>query len=531
MTAVIRPRRPWEAIDLGFSMVRAWWRPVAASWFLSTFPLWLALSVALYRWPAWAMVAFWWLKPVWDRVPLFVLSRALFGAAPSRKETMRALPRLWRGHLVSALTLYRLDPARSFNLPVWQLEGLRGAERWNRARILQQDTRGTAVWLTLACILLEVATTLALYGLFSLLLPYTDLAEVMQLDEPLKTGWAGFALSLLQAGTSYLAVSLIEPFYVAAGFSLYLSRRTHLEGWDVELAFRRLARRLHESEPTSPGTETSPAPRRAALVLAFLLLGAGWPAPAVLAQEAGPDVAQEEGAAEGTGLAEEEDYGETVVEVPVLPPREAVREVLAQPEFQTRKKVTRWKLKYELPDFDWFDGGGPKRARPGLSLPFLRVLAYGVAFLGSAALLIILARWGFRHFGPVHLGRERPPVPETLFGLDIRPESLPDDLPAAAWALWEQGEAAQALGLLYRGALARLVQREGAPVRASWTEGDCLRFVEMAAGAEPSSQGRADYFTRLTRAWQSTAYAHRPPDRAAAESLVRHWNQHFGAAA
>ncbi|HEX2223309.1 MAG TPA: DUF4129 domain-containing protein [Thermoanaerobaculia bacterium] len=531
MTAVIRPRRPWEAIDLGFSLVRAWWRPLAASWFLSTFPLWLVLSVALYRWPAWAMVAFWWLKPVWDRVPLLVLSRALFGAVPSRREVLGALPRLWRGHLVSALTLYRLDPARSFNLPVWQLEGLRGAERWNRARILQQDTRGTAVWLTIACIVFEAGTTLALYGLFSLLLPYTDLAEVMQLGEPLKSGWAGFALSLLQTGTSYLAVSLIEPFYMAAGFSLYLSRRTHLEGWDVELAFRRLARRLHEPGPTSAGSEASPAPRRAALVLAFLLLGTGWLAPAVLAQE--------ESAVAGTGLAEEaaEEYYEEAVEVPVMPPRDAVREVLAQPEFQTKKKVTRWKLKYELPDFDWFDDDEPSRAGSGLSLPFLRVLAYGVAFLGAAALLIILARWGFRHFGPVHLGRERPPVPETLFGLDIRPESLPEDIPAAAWALWEQGEAAQALGLLYRGALTRLVQREGAPVRASWTEGDCLRFVVQAAEAgpdgiaEPAGKSRADYFTRLTRAWQSTAYAHRPPDRAAAESLVRHWSQHFGAAA
>ena len=36
---------------------------------------------------------------------------------------------------------------------------------------------------------------------------------------------------------------LLEPFYVAAGFGLYLNRRTLLEGWDIEVALRRIAER------------------------------------------------------------------------------------------------------------------------------------------------------------------------------------------------------------------------------------------------------------------------------------------------
>src|SRR5206468_3106666 len=39
------------------------------------------------------------------------------------------------------------------------------------------------------------------------------------------------------------AVLLLEPFYVAAGFALYLNRRTLLEGWDIEVSLRRLAQR------------------------------------------------------------------------------------------------------------------------------------------------------------------------------------------------------------------------------------------------------------------------------------------------
>ncbi len=40
--------------------------------------------------------------------------------------------------------------------------------------------------------------------------------------------------------TAYsLAVLLIEPFYVAAGFAMYLNRRAELEAWDIEQEFKR----------------------------------------------------------------------------------------------------------------------------------------------------------------------------------------------------------------------------------------------------------------------------------------------------
>ena len=39
---------------------------------------------------------------------------------------------------------------------------------------------------------------------------------------------------------TYAAVIVfLEPFYVAAGFALYLNRRVELEAWDVEQELRR----------------------------------------------------------------------------------------------------------------------------------------------------------------------------------------------------------------------------------------------------------------------------------------------------
>src|SRR5690606_17282231 len=42
---------------------------------------------------------------------------------------------------------------------------------------------------------------------------------------------------------SYIAMALVAPVFVACGFSLYLNRRVKLEGWDIEIAFKRMAQK------------------------------------------------------------------------------------------------------------------------------------------------------------------------------------------------------------------------------------------------------------------------------------------------
>ena len=36
-----------------------------------------------------------------------------------------------------------------------------------------------------------------------------------------------------------IVIAFLEPFYVAAGFAMYLNRRAELEAWDVEQELRR----------------------------------------------------------------------------------------------------------------------------------------------------------------------------------------------------------------------------------------------------------------------------------------------------
>lgn len=93
-------------------------------------------------------------------------------------------------------------------------------------------------------------------------------------------------------------------------------------------------------------------------------------------------------------------------------------------------------------------------------------------------------------------------VPPThVQDLDIRPESLPDDIGAAARALWDRGEQRAALALLYRGLLSRLAHAFEVPIRDSSTEGDCLTLAARKLDAP-----RLDYANRLVRTWQRAIY-------------------------
>ena len=83
----IRPRlrNGWEAIDLGFRVASTWYLPLFLCWLLPAllFTLLLYLVIDDSQWPLWLV---WWLKPVWDRGPLYIASRKLFDDSPGLRE-------------------------------------------------------------------------------------------------------------------------------------------------------------------------------------------------------------------------------------------------------------------------------------------------------------------------------------------------------------------------------------------------------------------------------------------------------------
>jgi hypothetical protein len=471
-------------MDLGFHLVRHWWTALLVPW-AATIALFAAAVVfVLPDRPGAAFLLFWLLKPIYDRVPLHVLSRALFGAAPSWPETFSALPALLTRDLPWTL-IHRIDFARSFNLPVRQLERLRGADARSRARILQRQTRSHAVGLTLLFLLLELVAFLSVLWIGPMILPQG--VDQHLLDLVVNQGSEGGWLAWVLAGAYMATVLVLEPFYVAAGFGLYLNRRTGLEAWDVELRFRRLTRRAG-----------SPVPLAVALALAV----AAWvPPPDVLAESppALPPV--------NPTPRPEVDAG-TVVE-----------RVLEGAAFERYREVEYWSFKGA--DEQDEDSDGWDLGVASLLARLTEAALWGALGVGLVLLIVHRRRW------LPFLGRRQTPrapePPATLLGLDIRPESLPGDVPAEARRLWAAGAPRQALGLLYRGALAALVHKRGIPFSAGDTEGECLAKVRPAADA-----ALYGHFRELTGAWEGVAYAHRPPDPRRVESLLEDWHTHYG---
>lgn len=127
-------------------------------------------------------------------------------------------------------------------------------------------------------------------------------------------------------------------------------------------------------------------------------------------------------------------------------------------------------------------------------------------------------------------------IPQTLFGLDIRQESLPEDIEKAANLLWQESHHREAVSLLYRGALASLFKKYRFDLPAGATEHDCIRQLELNSTRENTSFNkntesdiyqRTDQFKKLTLVWMNVAYAHRLPDRNVFDEVCSNWNQYF----
>src|SRR5690606_633487 len=97
-------------------------------------------------------------------------------------------------------------------------------------------------------------------------------------------------------------------------------------------------------------------------------------------------------------------------------------------------------------------------------------------------------------------------------------ESLPEDVVRQVMSLWQVGRQREALALLYRATLSRLVHHHGFEFSAGHTEQECVSLVRDRAAPALS-----DFMARLTQSWQLMAYGHRPPTTAELNRLCENW--------
>ena len=232
----LRPRANFEAADLGVRLCQSAARSVFPCYLAVLVPV-TALALASFEIAAWLpIMVLWWAKPWLDRTILFALSRAAFGEPTRPGDVWREHRQVWWSQLFLTLTWQRLSPWRSFTQPVYQLEGLRGGELRARVRQIRLGRGRAGTGISSAFGFAETSLLFALVSLLGWFAPQgAEQSLTQQIFAGAGSGWLDFVFSVGYAVT----IGFVEPFYVAAGFALYLNRRAELEAWDIEQEFRR----------------------------------------------------------------------------------------------------------------------------------------------------------------------------------------------------------------------------------------------------------------------------------------------------
>ena len=492
LDVALRPRSSWEAMELGTALLRrhagAVWRP----WLLATLPVLVALNAAAWMLDrVWlAALLMWWLKPLFDRIPLYVLSRGVFGHTPSAAETLRAQWHFGRDVLPAYLLWRRLSPARSLLMPVDLLEGSAAAHRRARRRVVGGPAYGQAALLTWTCWHFELALALGVVAAVFMAVPPELLPDSLNSFWMLLRAGPPPWLELAFNAVAWLAVSVVGPFYVAAGFGLYLNRRTETEAWDVELAFRRLRERL---------LARASAPLAIAplgLLLACALLSP----PTVHAQQADADEKP---------ATLEQVFGPDHVDDARF--RDAAARTYRDPLLGGQRTVVEWRLKSppeerneEGPDLT---GLAALLSRIGEWMLWIAVAVLVVLVIATAPRWLPWLRGSAR--------RARAGTPAVATAPLATPEALPEDIAAAARRLWQSGRPRDALALVYRGSVEAMARDAQVELPPGATEAQCLR----AARKLPLPAAR-ELFARVVRVWQYAAYAGRLPDETEFDSLL-----------
>ncbi len=544
LTVELRPRSSWEAMELGAALVRRHAAAIWTPWLLVTGAVFVLLNLAAWAvgqiWLAWLLM--WWLRPVFDRIPQYVLSRAVFGSVPGTAETLRAQLRWGWKPMLGHLTWRRFSPMRAAMLPIDLLEGADPARLAERRRVIGGGVSGPAVLLTLACLHFLLALVLSAVLLVTLFVPNELLPEAARAawatlseDPP---AWALIALN----AADWLAVAFIEPFYVGAGFGLYLNRRTQLEAWDLEIAFRRMRKRLEAA-----GTTVLLA---LALCLPMAMPAHAWddntcPFPEETAPgktapakpgEANPGDKQDAGQAADVAADEDDDEESQANEVDSKTLREIFGDDSAKHTAFERSVAQAYKdplLRPKLEQTTWQrrDRDKKKDEKPDIEPPQLAWLAGLIGFLAEyglwllvgalvVALLLTAKRWWPWLLGGLAVA-EPEPDPVEMAHL-AHSEPLPPDIATVARRLWAQGQPRRALALLYRASVEAMTTRVDAHPPPGATEADCLRLSRRMPEAEDR-----DAFQRMVRIWQYAAYGQRLPEADDFETLVQTLAERF----
>jgi hypothetical protein len=497
----MRRRGVWEAADSG---VLLWRKNFLYIIPFFAIPVWIAafglrFTPEDFKYLSW--IGLWWLKPLFDRLVLHLVSSRFFENPGFAKTPLRRGlgGDLFRG-LAGDLLWRRFSFTRSSRMPIRVLERLRGKRFRQRKKNLAAGGLNFGAFVTFLCFLLEWVLLggeiLFSYMIFSIFLPdlFLNLGDFMAQQE---------RFIFIAYCVNYM---LVESLYAAMGFGVYINSRVETEGWDLQLLFEKFAAANTGENLSSPETPGALQNNKILLSLALCLL--------LFLQT--PANAEDLPVPPGGVEEPVEFFPQGFLPVESIP-REALDEVLASPDFGYTKPGWGIGLKNDdEPELNKIDP--PKDLLAGFE-KIKEVLGFVLR------IFVCLAIGGFAAFVLYRLYRNRRTKVLRDFssgkpkgGVNYRnplfsPES-PEALFDKASEFFASGSVREAWAACLKGSIAAYGRYGEISFPPGATEYGCLALVRS------SNSGNAGDFGELVTTWIYLAYGGRnPPEGSFERSL------------
>jgi hypothetical protein len=464
----LRSRSVWEAVDSGVLL----WRS-SFIYFIPFFavPVWVTacglrlLSGGFFFIP---YLGLWWLKPLFDRLALHVVSKRFFdvSATSSLKFLCRGITETRCG-LFGDLLWRRFSPNRAASMPVRVLEHLGARQFALRKKNLESGGISFCSLISILGIALEAALLLGeiLFVLMTASLFFPTAVEYLQEYKEITEIiiFAAFCFNYI----------LAESLYVCMGFGLYINSRVEVEGWDLELIFKKFARSI----------------KTTLLICAFMAL------PFFTYAESTSDFPDDFPVATEQAVHD-------------------LKTILASPDFGGEREG--WAIRFkdrdyeELPDVDLGEGFEKIRSLFGFLLRLFVVLV----ILGFA---VFVFYWLIKNRRQILRGKL---FAQRSFRLakgrqpELSREST-ELLFSRAEDFFHNGNLREAWAACFSGCLGAYSLSCSIAFPPDATEYDCLGMVRKADSAERG-------FDEIVQNWILFAYGDRPPDRCAFEKALAH---------
>lgn len=514
-----KKRSSWQAIDLGFKLAIEWFKPLFLLYCIPFYIFTVAVGLLLSEHLGWALLLIWWMKPIFERAPLYFASQALFGEKPPIKVIFKRWLKISKLSWFPAITWRRFSYSRSFDLPINILERLTRTQRTKRINILHNQGSGEALALSVLCFFSSISLFFAFFSLIHLLLP-----------EPIENSLGDwyesetFQVDYLSYIVFAAIIPIAELFFICSGFLLYINRRVHLEAWDIEINFRNM---LSKEKYINVNT------LKIVPVITGLLFVCSLSTPTTV--NALEEIDSIDNAIKTQASSSNKETS-----------KDRISEIFETEDFSQKKEETKWRLKeFDFDDVEfnfleellnaiskwleelvegWDTTPTEEKSVFKEFLDNLSVVVKALLILAIITVIITIIYRYKQNFTYLINSRKRKSKKKldepitTLFGLEITEESLPENIPQEVLHLYKLKKQRSAISLLYRACLSKLMSEKDVIFSESHTEGECLKLVQSK-----NDNNLSQYIGDVTHLWINLAYGHILPSENEVETVCERW--------